>query len=123
MTCKEICIRYKAASNNYANGHKRCQVCELFMLWKGLRCPCCHCRLRTKPRNVKFRRRLMTSRKMVVVQTTESNELQNRGYSVRKIMMPNTRLIPLTNTSSILPNLCSLASFITFTCITTTYSL
>jgi hypothetical protein len=52
--------RYKAASNNYANRHKRYQVCELFMLWKGLPYPRCHCRLRTKPRNVKFRRsRLM----------------------------------------------------------------
>jgi hypothetical protein len=70
MACKEICVHHKAACNNYANGQKRCQVCELFMEWKGLRCPCCHCKLRTKPRNVKFkRRRLMTSIEMVVVQT------------------------------------------------------
>jgi hypothetical protein len=70
MICKGICIRKKAFSNNYNNGQKRCQICELFIKWNGLRCPCCHCRLRTKPRNVKLkRRRLMTSRKRVVVLT------------------------------------------------------
>jgi hypothetical protein len=35
MSCKGICVRYKAAANHYSNGHKRCQVCELFIQWTG----------------------------------------------------------------------------------------
>ena len=48
MTCKGICIRYKA-SGRYDNGHKRCQVCNIFIKWEGLWCPCCGCKLRTRP--------------------------------------------------------------------------
>ena len=37
MTCKGICIRHKAhkpyRSGRYANGQKRCQICELFIKW------------------------------------------------------------------------------------------
>jgi hypothetical protein len=58
MTCKGICVRYKAASNHYANGQKRCQVCDLFIKWNGLFCPCCGYRLRTGPRNFKFKAKL-----------------------------------------------------------------
>jgi hypothetical protein len=50
MTCKGICIRYKA-SGRYATGRKRCQQCDLFIEWDGLRCPCCGYKLRTRPRN------------------------------------------------------------------------
>jgi hypothetical protein len=55
MTCKGICIRHKAALNLYANGQKRCQICQLFIKWNGLSCPCCGCRLRTRPRKLKTR--------------------------------------------------------------------
>ena len=50
MTCKGICIRHKA-SYRYATGNKRCQVCEIFIKWNGLRCPCCGYKLRNRPRN------------------------------------------------------------------------
>jgi hypothetical protein len=50
MTCKGICIRHRA-SNHYASGQKRCQVCDLFIKWDGLFCPCCGYKLRTRPRN------------------------------------------------------------------------
>ena len=50
MPCKGVCIRHKASSR-YATGQKRCQVCELFIKWNGLSCPCCGYKLRTKPRN------------------------------------------------------------------------
>ena len=50
MPCKGVCIRHKASSR-YATGQKRCQVCELFVKWNGLSCPCCGYKLRTKPRN------------------------------------------------------------------------
>ena len=55
MTCKGICVRYKADSNHYANGQKCCQICELFIKWDGLFCPCCGYKLRTRPRNFKLK--------------------------------------------------------------------
>jgi hypothetical protein len=62
MTCKGICIRHKAqkpvASGRYASGQKRCQICEIFIKWDGLWCPCCGYRLRTKPRNLKYKAKL-----------------------------------------------------------------
>ena len=54
MICKGICVRQKAhkpyCSGRYAAGQKRCQICEIFIKWDGLWCPCCSCRLRLGPR-------------------------------------------------------------------------
>ena len=62
MTCKGICMRHKAqkpvGSGPYASGQKRCQICEIFIKWDGLWCPCCGYRLRTKPRNLKYKAKL-----------------------------------------------------------------
>jgi len=62
MTCKGICIRHKASkpvgTGRYSTGQKRCQVCEIFLKWDGLWCPCCGYRLRTKPRNLKYKAKL-----------------------------------------------------------------
>ena len=61
MACKEICFSYKAKSdgkNRYSNNQKRCQTCEIFIKWEGLWCPCCGYRLRTKPRNLKYKAKL-----------------------------------------------------------------
>jgi hypothetical protein len=33
-------------------------MCELFIKWNGLFCPCCGYRLRTKPRNYRFKEKL-----------------------------------------------------------------
>ena len=57
MTCKGICHRYKARwttnTLRYANGQKRCNVCEIFLSWDGYFCPCCGMLLRTRPRSMK----------------------------------------------------------------------
>jgi hypothetical protein len=62
MTCKGICIRHKAqkplGTGRYAIGQKRCQICELYLKWDGFWCPCCGYRLRTRPRNLKYKARL-----------------------------------------------------------------
>ena len=62
MTCKGICIRHKAqkpvGTGRYSTGQKRCQICELFLKWDGLWCPCCGYRLRTRPRNLKYKVKL-----------------------------------------------------------------
>ena len=59
-TCKGICQRYKALKptkgrGRYVIGQKRCQICGIYLNWKGLWCPCCGSRLRTKPRNRIFK--------------------------------------------------------------------
>ena len=62
MVCKGICIRHKAhkpfGSSRYGTGNKRCQICEIFIKWEGLCCPCCGCRLRNGPRSFKFKAKL-----------------------------------------------------------------
>jgi hypothetical protein len=62
MVCKGICVRHKAmkpvGTGRYSTGQKRCQVCEIFVKWDGLFCPCCGYRLRTKPRNLKLKAKL-----------------------------------------------------------------
>ena len=70
MTCKGICIRHRAQRpasyfGRYATGQKRCQVCSIFMKWDGAWCPCCGCRVRTKPRNSKFKQKLKITRKVL----------------------------------------------------------
>ncbi|MRN41691.1 MAG: hypothetical protein FIO02_11715 [Nitrosopumilales archaeon] len=67
MTCKGICIRHKAhkpvGAGRYSTGQKRCQICEIFLKWDGLWCPCCGYRLRTKPRNLKYKSKLRAIKK------------------------------------------------------------
>jgi len=48
----------------YATGQKRCQICEIFIQWDGLMCPCCSYRLRLKPRNMKSKIRLLNDKNM-----------------------------------------------------------
>jgi hypothetical protein len=50
-------MRHKA-SCRYATGNKRCQVCEIFIKWDALFCPCCGCGLRNGPRSFKFKAKL-----------------------------------------------------------------
>jgi hypothetical protein len=68
MVCKGICVRHKAmkpvATGRYSIGQKRCQVCEIFLKWDGLWCPCCGYRLRTSPRKSKFKAELRASKEI-----------------------------------------------------------
>jgi len=43
-------VKYKVGKppfgqGRYATGQKRCQICEIFIQWDGLVCPCCSYRL------------------------------------------------------------------------------
>jgi len=63
MVCKGIeCIKLKAKKpfniGRYASGQKRCQICNLFIIYEGRFCPCCSTRLRQKPRGLKYKERL-----------------------------------------------------------------
>lgn len=55
MSCKEIHKRCKAKKlfnpSWHGPGQGRCQVCEIFIKYDGLFCPCCGNRLRTRPHN------------------------------------------------------------------------
>jgi hypothetical protein len=67
MVCKGICIRHKAQKpfgiGRYATG--RCQICEIFIKWDGLFCPCCGYRLRIRPRLFKHKAKLRIPISMV----------------------------------------------------------
>jgi hypothetical protein len=68
MVCKGICVRHKALKprgiGRYSTGQKRCQICETFLNWDGLWCPCCGYRLRTRPRNQKLKNELKASKEI-----------------------------------------------------------
>ena len=61
MVCKKICTQFSAkktiSGSRYAAGQKRCQICEIFIQWGGIWCPCCGYMLRTHPRNSKSRKK------------------------------------------------------------------
>ena len=62
LGCKGICKRYKPTGSfingRYRKGQKRCQVCDLFIKFDGLWCPCCGYKLRTKTRSSKSKKKL-----------------------------------------------------------------
>ena len=81
MACKGICIRHKAhkpfGSGRYAIGQKRCQMCEMFIKWDGLFCPCCGCRLRIGPRLFKHKAKLRMKQKEKQVQKAQNKNSSN----------------------------------------------
>jgi len=66
MTCNGVCQRYKATGSfyggRYNNGQKRCQVCVIFIVFSGIWCPCCGYKLRSKPRNKKYKAQLRAAK-------------------------------------------------------------
>jgi predicted amidophosphoribosyltransferase len=80
MTCKGICIRHKALrshhhnGNRYSTGQKRCQVCQIFLKWDGLWCPCCGYRLRMRPRNLNHRAKVRAREKIAKYQLLSQQE-------------------------------------------------
>ena len=55
--CAGKCKQYKALKprkiGRYASGQKRCNFCEIFVNYDGLKCPCCNKQLRSLPRSRK----------------------------------------------------------------------
>lgn len=98
MACKGICIRHRAQRpanyfGRYATGQKRCQLCSIFMKWDGLWCPCCGCKVRTKPRNSKFKQKLKIIRKV-------HNENKNKQH----LLLFYRKNDVTTNSSSVFVN-------------------
>ena len=65
MVCKGICNQYKVKKpsfeGRYIAGQKRCTQCEIFLSFDGKLCPCCHGRLRSKPRALKYKQKMLKS--------------------------------------------------------------
>ena len=59
---KGIWVHHKALER-YAIGSKRCQICEIFIKWDAIFCPCCGYRVRNGPRNMKFKAKLRIKQK------------------------------------------------------------
>lgn len=55
MYCKNKCQKFKAEnlsmSIRYLRGQKYCKTCCIFINFEDVRCPCCHNKLRIKPKN------------------------------------------------------------------------
>jgi hypothetical protein len=70
MQCNGTCSKYSVKKiiprnvGHYESGHKRCSICEIFIIWDGKKCPCCSCKLRSKPRSMKGKDRLVQSIKI-----------------------------------------------------------
>ena len=90
MTCKGICTRYKAqkpvGTGRYASGQRRCQICEIFIKWEGLWCPCCGYRLRTKPRNLKYKAKLRARVEADAVEAKEDKRKVTGKVRLRKFI-------------------------------------
>ena len=86
MTCKGICVRYKAqkpvGTGRYASGQRRCQICEIFIKWEGLWCPCCGYRLRTKPRNLKYKAKLRARVEADSMEAAAATEIESEVQEV-----------------------------------------
>ena len=86
MTCKGICVRYKAqkpvGTGRYASGQPRCQICDIFIKWEGLWCPCCGYRLRTKPRNLKYKAKLRARVEADSMEAAAATEIESEIQEV-----------------------------------------
>ena len=95
MTCKGICVRYKAqkpvGTGRYASGQRRCQICEIFIKWEGLWCPCCGYRLRTKPRNLKYKAKLRARVEADSIEAQAATEIESVPEIVVKTKSKTTK--------------------------------
>jgi len=100
MTCKGICSRYKAqkpvGTGRYASGQRRCQICEIFIKWEGLWCPCCGYRLRTKPRNLKYKAKL---RARVEAEAQEATGIKSTFNAAEEIMETEEPIVAKAKTT------------------------
>ena len=90
MPCKDRCLPFKAEKpigiGRYASGQKRCQTCEIFLIYAGLWCPCCGCRLRTKPRNTLYKQKLRGIIEAKVNSAKMIMEYKDGGYEITPLI-------------------------------------
>lgn len=58
--CNGICYRYKAIRKGtlkrYGDNFKRYTICDIRIMWDGIRCPCCNYKLKVKSQDSKFKK-------------------------------------------------------------------
>ena len=58
-SCIGKCMKFQAqrpkVGKRYQLGQKLCQACDQWILYDGVMCPCCHHRLRTRPRCKRYK--------------------------------------------------------------------
>ncbi len=70
MHCKGICSKHAIKKpstksvGRYESGHKRCSICEVYLIWAGRNCPCCGTALRAKPRYAQGRDKIVQNIKI-----------------------------------------------------------
>ena len=58
----------------YESGQKRCQVCQIFIKWDGgIWCPCCSHKLRSNPRNIKFRHKQLLAKRRLAEDSVQKS--------------------------------------------------
>ena len=66
--CNSICQKFVAKKpldgGRYANGQKRCNFCSKFILWGGIFCPCCGCKLRNRTRTKNLREKFLAIKRI-----------------------------------------------------------
>lgn len=110
MACKGICGRHKASrpkqGNRYGDpekggdGQKRCIMCEIFIKWDGMFCPCCSYKLRVKPRNLNKGNSRYAKRKNAITTaiieeevTITEEELMKKDLEVINVYDPMTNTV------------------------------
>lgn len=55
LNCKGLCkTKYKESMGEFSlkyNGQKRCGICDVYLKWSGIKCPCCKSVLHVRPRH------------------------------------------------------------------------
>ncbi len=51
FACKGMCEKYHTKGRYSKPENGFCSCCSIFICWEGLACPCCHARLRRRPRS------------------------------------------------------------------------
>ena len=48
--CNKICRDFRG-KGKFKKGNKRCDICKIYVKFKGFSCPCCGHRLQSRPKN------------------------------------------------------------------------
>jgi hypothetical protein len=99
MACNGVCARYKVTTVSYdlANNVKKCaKVCNCFIQWEGVHCPCCNFKLRTKARSSKYRH----SHRMIWVRKQNSYKLDIFHRQLKQLIDMKPQLILVKTQSS-----------------------
>jgi len=63
--CKGFVVKMpNNGGGRYANGQKRCNVCDKYIIWEGICCPCCGEKLRSRTRQGNLRDKFLVVKRI-----------------------------------------------------------